>query len=115
MGREDEIIPRFATSHKMPPSKSPMVPRCSGTFRQKLDTAWNTPRTAPNGREPNPSLSRDLFDMEVRWLSLARCYQFVNQLIASSENAQQRGAVSERLKHLRIRIDQADANRPTRS
>jgi hypothetical protein len=27
--------------------------------RQKLDIAWNTPTTAPDGREPNPSLSRD--------------------------------------------------------
>jgi hypothetical protein len=112
------IIPRFAALHELPQSKSPMVPPCSGTFRQKFDIAWNTPTTAPN--ELGGSLTHGLVatssNMEMRWLSLARSYQFVDQLIAStSDDAQQRGALSERLELLRIRMDQIDANRLTKS
>jgi len=62
--------------------------------------------------EPDPLLCRDFFDMEMRWLKLARSYQFVDQLNAfTSYNAQQRGALSDRLVRLRSRMDEIDAKR----
>lgn len=30
--------------------------------------------------EPNPTLQHDFIDMELRWLQLARSYQFLDQL-----------------------------------
>ena len=59
--------------------------------------------------EPDPKLRRDYFDMELRWLKLARSYQFVDQLSAfTSHNAQKRAALSERLVRLRSRMDEIE-------
>ncbi len=63
-------------------------------------------------RETNPLLRRDFFDMELRWLKLARSYQFVDQLSAfTAYNAQQRGALSERLERLKQVMNDIDARR----
>jgi hypothetical protein len=52
--------------------------------------------------EPNPALQRDFFDMELRWLRLARTYQLAGQLRTfTSHNDQQRGELTERLEQLR--------------
>jgi hypothetical protein len=65
-------------------------------------------------REPDASLQRDFFDMETRWLKLARSYQFLDQLNDfTSYNAQQRRTLSERLQRLRGRHE-IDANGPTK-
>ena len=56
--------------------------------------------------EPNPSLRRDFFDMELRWLKLARSYQFAEQLRTfTSHNKQQRGELTERLEQLRRKLE----------
>jgi hypothetical protein len=60
-------------------------------------------------REPDPKLRRDFFDLELRWLKLARSYQFTDQLRDfTSHNAQQRAALTERLVRLRSRMDEID-------
>jgi hypothetical protein len=57
-------------------------------------------------REPNPELQRDFFDMEQRWLRLARSYQFAEQLRTfTSYNAQQRGKLAERLELLKRMLE----------
>jgi hypothetical protein len=51
--------------------------------------------------EPNPAVQRDFFDMERRWLKLARGYQYLEQLSSfTAENQQLRASLSERLKQL---------------
>jgi hypothetical protein len=63
-------------------------------------------------READPWLRRDFFDMESRWLTLARSYQLVDQLnVFTSHNAQERRTLSERLQRLRTRMDEIGANR----
>jgi hypothetical protein len=60
-------------------------------------------------REPEPKLRREFFDMETRWLKLARSYQFVDQLTAfTTHNAQKRALLSERLIRLRNRMDEIE-------
>jgi hypothetical protein len=52
---------------------------------------------------------RDYFDMETRWLKLARSYQFVDQLKDfTSHNALKRTALTERLVRLRSRMDEIE-------
>ena len=52
--------------------------------------------------EANPAIQRDFFDMEGRWLELARRYQFLEQLrTCSAHNGS--GELSERLKQLNRR------------
>jgi hypothetical protein len=47
--------------------------------------------------EPNPALQRDFIDMELRWLQLARSYQFLDQLRTfSAGHENQRGELSVR-------------------
>jgi len=63
--------------------------------------------------ELDPRLRREFFDMELRWLKLARGYQFVDQLNAfTSYNAEQRRALSERMQRLKTRMDEFDVERP---
>jgi hypothetical protein len=55
--------------------------------------------------EPHPAIQRDFIDMELRWLQLARSYQFLEQFrTCSAEHAKQRGELSSRLEHLRRRF-----------
>jgi hypothetical protein len=55
--------------------------------------------------EPHPAIQRDFIDMELRWLQLARSYQFLEQFrTCSAEHAKQRGELSSRLEHLRCRF-----------
>jgi hypothetical protein len=52
--------------------------------------------------EPHPAIKRDFIDMELRWLQLARSYQFLDQLRTfSAEHDKQRGEVSARLERLK--------------
>jgi hypothetical protein len=66
--------------------------------------------------EPNPSLRRDFFDMELRWLKLARSYQFAEQLRTfTSHDDRQRGQLTERLEQLRRKLETGSsslANKP---
>jgi hypothetical protein len=56
--------------------------------------------------EINPALRRDFFDMEQRWLKLARSYEFAEQLQRfASHNKQQRGEVTQRLEELKRKVD----------
>jgi hypothetical protein len=62
--------------------------------------------------EPNPTVQRDFFDMERRWLKLARSYQYLEQLSSfTAHNQQLRASLSERLKQLDDQI-RAQAARP---
>jgi hypothetical protein len=51
--------------------------------------------------EPNPALKRDYLDMELRWLQLARSYQFLDQLRTFSAAQEKRGELSVRLEQLK--------------
>ena len=52
--------------------------------------------------EPNSALQRDFIDMDLRWLQLARSYQFLDQLCTfSAERGKQRGELSLRLEQLK--------------
>jgi hypothetical protein len=52
--------------------------------------------------EPHPAIQRDFIDMELRWLKLARSYQFLNHLRTfSAEHDKQTGELSVRLEQLR--------------
>jgi hypothetical protein len=52
--------------------------------------------------EPNPALQRDFIDMELRWLQLARSYQFLDQLrTVSAGHEKRRGELSVRLERLK--------------
>jgi hypothetical protein len=56
--------------------------------------------------EPNPALRRDYFDMELRWLKLARSYQFAEQLQSfSSHGKQQSGELTNRLEQLKRKLE----------
>jgi hypothetical protein len=51
--------------------------------------------------EPNPTVQLDFFDMERRWLKLARSYQYLEQMSSfTAHNQQLRASLSERLKQL---------------
>jgi hypothetical protein len=61
--------------------------------------------------EPDPRLRRDFFDMELRWLKLARSYQFAEQLRTfTSHNNQQRGELTERLEQLRRKLEMGSSS-----
>jgi hypothetical protein len=67
-------------------------------------------------REPDPLLRRDFFDMEMRWLKLARSFQFVDQVISLTPyGARQRASVAERLVRLKGMMDELDAKRRTKN
>jgi hypothetical protein len=49
----------------------------------------------------DPTVQRDFYDMEARWLKLARSYQFLDQLNSFTvHNQQLRTSLSERLMQL---------------
>lgn len=51
--------------------------------------------------EPHPTVQLDFFDMERRWLKLARSYQYLEQMSSfTAHNQQLRASLSERLKQL---------------
>lgn len=53
--------------------------------------------------EPDPAIQRDFFDMEGRWLKLARSFQFLEQLqTGSAHNGV--GELSDRLDQLNQRL-----------
>jgi hypothetical protein len=67
-------------------------------------------------REPDPLLRRDFFDMEMRWLKLARGYRFLDQVITfMSYGARQRANLTESLVRSKGMMDELDAKRPTES
>ena len=52
--------------------------------------------------EPHPAIQRDFIDMELRWLQLARSYQFLDQLRTfSAAHDKQSGELSARLERLK--------------
>jgi hypothetical protein len=52
--------------------------------------------------EPHQAIQRDFIDMELRWLQLARSYQFLDRLRAfSAEHDKQSGELSARLERLK--------------
>lgn len=53
-----------------------MLQNLSAEIRECLRCAEDCAARAE--REPNTSLRRDFFDMELRWLKLARSYQFAD-------------------------------------
>ena len=62
--------------------------------------------------EPDPTVQRDFFDMERRWLKLARSYQYLEQISSFTANDQQlRTSLSERLKQLDEQIRAQAARR----
>jgi hypothetical protein len=57
-------------------------------------------------REPDSSLRRDFFDMELRWLKLARSHQFTEQLRTfTSHSKQQGGELTDRLEQLKRKLE----------
>ena len=52
--------------------------------------------------EPHPAIQRDFIDTELRWLKLARSYQFLDQLrTRPADHDKQRGELSARLERLK--------------
>jgi hypothetical protein len=61
-------------------------------------------------RAPNPSVRRDLLEMERRWLKLAHGYQFLDQFgVFTTYNKQRRAELSRRLSLLNQMLGNAPA------
>ena len=55
--------------------------------------------------QTNPALQRDYFDLELRWLKLARSYQFAQQLQTfASQNRHPSGRLTQRLEQLKRKL-----------
>jgi hypothetical protein len=55
--------------------------------------------------QTDPALQRDYFDLELRWLKLARSYQFAQQpQTFASHNGQPSGELTQRLEQLKRKL-----------
>jgi hypothetical protein len=76
-----------------------LPPEVAECLRQADDCAQRAKR------EPDPSLRRDYFDMELRCLKLARSYLFADQLRSfTAHNRQRHEELTERLDRLRRKL-----------